>query len=551
MSRGQEIWFQALAALHLLSIDPNGLKGATFRLRAGPVRDQLLAHIRNIAGSTTKLHPNMTDEQLFGGVDVLATLKASRLVTTNGLLQKSGWFELNMAERSSLQMAARLCQAIDQNFISPLILLDEGIDDERAPDSLRERLAFYFDLSEVRHADTEFARKDVNSDFGKAKSTARDIKILVSLAEQFGISSSRGALLALHTAKANAKANGRDKIQDEDLEIAAELVYPSRATRLPELPEHPETIHPTETQTQNDSENGKYEELKVPHELLIEAVKSLLPCDFLEKLKTQKSRLKSNGIGFGTFTKSKNRGRPRVPRKEKLDGKNRIDIVATLRAAAPFQTIRRMKLKAIRKVHIYPSDIHVKRYETRSERVMIFAVDASGSAAISRLSESKGAVELLLSQAYSRRDFVSLISFRNTNAEILLPPTRSLVQTKRRLSELPGGGGTPMAIGLKVAGEMAMLTASQGKTPLIVLLTDGKANVTLDGKPDRAKAMEQCHQIGRWIASSGLQSVVLDVGKWPNKALAHIARDMQAAYYALPRADAKLISKTIGAELEF
>ena len=84
-----------------------------------------------------------------------------------------------------------------------------------------------------------------------------------------------------------------------------------------------------------------------------------------------------------------------------------------------------------------------------------------------------------------------------------------------------------------------------------MLLTDGKANVTLDGKPDRAEAMEQCHQIGRWIASSGLQSVVLDVGKWPNKALAHIARDMQAAYFALPRADAKLISKTIGAELEF
>ncbi len=551
MNRGQEIWLQVIAALHLLAIDPNGLKGVTFRLRAGPVRDKLLSHIHTIAVSTTKLHPNMTDEQLFGGVDVIATLNKSRLVTTDGLLQKSGWFELSMAERSSLQTAARLCQALDQNLISPLILLDEGIDDERPPDSLRERLAFYFDLSEVRHADTDFDSFDALQEIGEAKSVVNDMRKLVLLAEQFGISTARGPLLALCTAKANAKANGRKMVNDEDLEIAAELVYPSRATRLPEPPEASEPTQSTEMQQKNDNENEKKSgEIELPNELLIEAVRALLPSDFLEKLKTQKTHLKSNGVGFGTQAKSKTRGRPRPSRQGKLDGQNRIDIVATLRTAAPLQTIRKIKTKAIRHVLIYPDDIHVKRYETRSERVVIFAVDASGSAALSRLSESKGAVELLLAQAYSRRDYVSLIGFRNTNAEILLPPTRSLVQTKRRLAELPGGGGTPMATGIKAAGEMALLTASQGKTPLIVILTDGRANITLDGKPDRTQAIEQCHQIGRWIAVSGFKSVVLDVGKWPNKVLAHIARDMQAAYFALPRADAQVISKTIGAELE-
>ena len=551
MSRGQEIWFQAIAALHLLTIDPKGLKGVTFRLRAGPVRDKLLAHIRSIAVATTKIHPNMSDEQLFGGVDVVATLKDSRLVTTDGLLKKNGWFEFQMAERSSLPTAARICQALDKNLISPLILLDEGIDDECPPDNLKERLAFYFDLSEVRYADTEFGTVDTQKEIIEARSTVNDVRTLVLLAEQFGISSSRAAFLALQTAKANAKANGRKKVQDEDLEIAAELVYPSRATRLPEILEDAKPSHPTEERPPNDAENGESSgELDFPNELLIEAVKALLPFDFLDKLKTQKARLKYNGIGFGTQTKSKTRGRPRPPRQGRLDGQNRIDIVATLRAAAPLQTIRRMKTKAIRQVFIYPSDIHVKRYETRSERVVIFTVDASGSAAVSRLSESKGAVELLLAQAYSRRDYVSLISFRNTDAEILLPPTRSLVQTKNRLAELPGGGGTPMAIGIKAAGEMALRTASQGKTPLIVLLTDGKANITLSGNPDRTEAMEQCHQISRWIGISGLKSVVLDVGKWPNKALANIARDMQATYFALPRADAQVISKTIGAELE-
>jgi len=74
---------------------------------------------------------------------------------------------------------------------------------------------------------------------------------------------------------------------------------------------------------------------------------------------------------------------------------------------------------------------------------------------MSRLAEAKGAVELLLSEAYSRRDHVSLISFRGDTAEILLPPTRSLVQTKKRLAALPGGGGTPLASGLVEALKMA------------------------------------------------------------------------------------------------
>ena len=87
-------------------------------------------------------------------------------------------------------------------------------------------------------------------------------------------------------------------------------------------------------------------------------------------------------------------------------------------------------------------DIRLRRYEERSDRLLIFTVDASGSAALARLAEAKGAIEILLAEAYARRDHVCLIAFRGTEAELLLPPTRSLVQTKRRLAGLPGGGGT-------------------------------------------------------------------------------------------------------------
>jgi len=106
-------------------------------------------------------------------------------------------------------------------------------------------------------------------------------------------------------------------------------------------------------------------------------------------------------------------------------------------------------------VIVRPADIHLSRYETRRDRLLIFTVDASGSAALARLAEAKGAVELLLAQAYARRDQVALVAFRGDGAETLLPPTRSLVQAKRRLAGLPGGGGTPLAAGLLAAGEMA------------------------------------------------------------------------------------------------
>ncbi len=111
--------------------------------------------------------------------------------------------------------------------------------------------------------------------------------------------------------------------------------------------------------------------------------------------------------------------------------------MATLRAAAPWQTIRRRATGRDGVLELRPDDIRLKQAQERSDRLLIFTVDASGSAALARLAEAKGAVELLLAQAYARRDHVALVAFRGAGAEVLLPPTRSLVHTKRRLAALP------------------------------------------------------------------------------------------------------------------
>ena len=115
------------------------------------------------------------------------------------------------------------------------------------------------------------------------------------------------------------------------------------------------------------------------------------------------------------------------------------------------------------------------------ETTTIFVVDASGSAALHRLAEAKGAVELLLADCYIRRDQVALIAFRGSAAELLLPPTRSLARAKRSLAGLPGGGGTPLAAGLDAAFALSDSIRRKGQTPTVIVLTDGRANIARDG----------------------------------------------------------------------
>lgn len=169
---------------------------------------------------------------------------------------------------------------------------------------------------------------------------------------------------------------------------------------------------------------------------------------------------------------------------------------------------------------------------------------------MSRLGEAKGAVELLLAEAYARRDHVALITFRGIAADVLLPPTRSLVQTKRRLASLPGGGGTPLAAGLKAAGELAMQARSRGLSPTLAMLTDGRANIALDGTADRLRAATDAETLARLIRAQGIPGLVLDMSARPQDTLRALAAQMGAPYLPLPRADAKRLSGAISSALE-
>ena len=162
-----------------------------------------------------------------------------------------------------------------------------------------------------------------------------------------------------------------------------------------------------------------------------------------------------------------------------------------------------------------------------------------------RLAEAKGAVELLLAECYVRRDQVAVLSFRGTGAEILLPSTRSLVRAKRSLAEMPGGGGTPLADAIYIATEVAQNAQHHGLTPVIVFLTDGRANIGRNGMPGRAQAQLDAEQAARYLARAAIKSLWIDTSPQARIEGEQIAKLVGSIYLPLPHAGAKEVSQAV------
>jgi magnesium chelatase subunit D len=544
-------------ALHLLTVDPAGIAGLWLRARSGPVRDVVLAGLAAVPLPQRRLHPDIGDDALFGGLDLVATLQAGSPVVTTGILATPALLVLSMAERCGGGLAARLGRCLDDPKHC-VVALDEGADsDEALPGALQDRLGLFLDLNDVAWSDAD----DLGLDFAvlaaararlaTVKTPPDNAEILTVVADRLGITSLRAPTLALAVARASAALAGQDQVGEDDLRLAVELVLAHRATQVlsNDAPEPP--APPPEDQSPPDPAAQPDDQPMIPEDMLVEAARAALPPGLLAALAAGRAARAAKGAsGTGAARGGNRRGRPLPSRPGRLGGGAQIDLVATLRVAAPWQPMRRAQTaREVKGVLVWPSDIRIKRFRETSDRVLIFAVDASGSAAMARLSEAKGAVELLLGQAYARRDHVSLLAFRGRAAELILPPTRSLVQTKRRLAGLPGGGGTPLAAGLELAMDTAQRASARGLTPTIALLTDGRGNVALDGTADRVIAEADALRLARAIRRSAVPTVVIDTANRPQLGLKLLADALGATYIALPRADAHKLSAVLGQAL--
>ncbi|MFN3936494.1 MAG: magnesium chelatase subunit D [Gemmobacter sp.] len=541
-------WARVEAALAVLSVDPAGLGGLWIRARAGPVRDRVMEGLAGVALPMLRVPPGVSDEALFGGTDLTAALSGRQAVRTPGLLDRPAILVLPMAERTPPALAARLALALDRGG-QALIALDEGATGEESlPPALADRLAFFVDLDGTGWGDTEPVRLPAAVDPTVPELPHAARTALATAAVRLGIASLRAPLLASRAARAAAALRGAGTVGESDLRLAAELVYAHRATILPSPDERPDEAPPDDSGP--EAPRPAPDNAPLPDEVLVSAARAALPHDVLERLARGRAQRGAAGSGAGAARKGNRRGRPLPSRPGRPGSGLCLDVVATLRVAAPWQAYRRIGQPDVAaRLLLRPADLRVRRFQERSDRLLVFCVDASGSQAFARLSEAKGAVELLLAQAYARRDHVALVAFRGSGAELLLPPTRSLVQAKRRLAGLPGGGGTPLAAGLRTAMETALLGRARGMTPVLALLTDGRANVALDGTAGRAAAEADAARMALLLAERRLPGLVIDTAPRPQPALAELAARMGASCIALPRADAVRLSAALSGAL--
>ena len=600
-------WDDALWALAALHIDPVGLRGIWLRSPHGPVRDEWLTLLQHLRPGVRRLPNNIDSERLLGGLDLSATLNTGRPVTQAGLLAQSDQSLLlaPMAERMAPEAAAILSQVLDSGRVTPhgggdaqdarlgLIALDEALEDEPAmAETLQERLGIWLDLRHLgrqaqasdevlgligvlcspdEEADEE--RQNIIKRLRTLRLNDEQIQAITQMAQAMGIASLRGPLACVRLACVLAALRESDEVQDQDLGRAARLCLTPRATQMPAPPEqeappeqaqepqepppeHPPE-HPEEEPAPPDQEppSESPEEDTLPQEmgeLLLEAALASLPPDVLAQLaQSNKTKIKGGGQSrSGDVRQSRSRGSPLPPRPGLPRQGARLHVLATLGHAAPRQKLRTPLVSsqgAASRLAIRAEDFHIHRFAERTQTCLIFAIDASGSAALHRLAEAKGAVELLLAQSYARRDQVCVVGFRGTQAEVLLPPTKSLVRAKRSLAGLPGGGGTPLPHAMKLALELALQQRRLGVTPSLVMLCDGRANVSLQGSGGRAQAFQESLSLANAWRSQGLQSIWIDTSARPEPQAEQLAHAMGARYVPLPQANSQRMAQVVQA----
>jgi magnesium chelatase subunit D len=601
---------EAATIAALLAVDPVGLGGVALRAPACAERDAWLALLRDLLPRGTPLRRvplNISDTALLGGLDLGATLQAGRPVALQGLLAQAdgGVLLLAMAERMTAAAAARFGSVLDTRSVRlqrdgldsvyasrlALVALDEGAsDDEHMPASLADRLAFRLLMGE-RAEEEEGPQWTAQEVLAARARLARvhlppdEASALCAAALALGIDSLRASVFAARAARAAAALAGCDSVEEEHTAVAARLVLAPRATRLPPEPPPsdsteaqeppPEPPESQEDQTEppsspppgsepdqaQDGEDGDNDEApegdpqagQTLGERVLEAAQAAIPAGLLARLKiSQLQRAKTPSSGSaGAMQKNALRGRPVGARKGEPRAGQRLNVLETLRAAAPWQRLRKAAMPATAtqrpRIVVRKEDFHVARFRQLGQTTTVFVVDASGSLALNRLAETKGAVELLLADCYVRRDSVAVLAFRGKTAEVLLPPTRSLARAKRSLAGLPGGGGTPLANAIDAAGAMADQIRRKGETPILVLLTDAKANIARDGSPGRSRAASDALAAASQLRLSGYSALLVDASPQPQLGAQQLAAAMGAQYLALPYAGAQSLNQAVRA----
>lgn len=371
---------------------------------------------------------------------------------------------------------------------------------------------------------------------------------LIEAASALQVRGERGLIFAAKAARAHAALRGALMIEEPDLSFAIATILAPRTQNIPNptepSPQQPEAEEPpslknenqngaqpnsqpnntdAETEGEGTQAEGRQDEQptetasiigesQAGDEQLFDPLDWSNPIPQLQQFFEQALGLESGKRGS---RKQLVRGRHVRTTEGELGGR-RIDILATIRAAAPHQQARNRNGES--RVIVRKADLRVKEFSERAGTLFIFCVDSSGSMATNRIREAKGAAGRILQTAYISRDRVAVIGFRGSEAELLLPPTNSIERAKRSLDRMPTGGGTPLGSSLVMALAVAERERVRGnEQTLVVILTDGRANVPIEAgtaamirEVRRRVVQEEMQKIGEAYRHAGLRSVVID-----------------------------------------
>ena len=446
---------------------------------------------------------------------------------------------------------------------------------EARAEIVRRRIAFESDpasfIEAQCDAQNQLRRKiaDASQLLPKVRLSDEMLDLITQICVDCAVDGHRADITMYKTACTIAAFNGRTEVAEEDIKEAAELVLPHRRRRQPfEEPkleeqqiqdsiqkwdQNKEKQQPQSPEPQNNNPGDNDSDQQPKDE---EAPEQVFEADSPYTVKPLSTPVldevqRSGGGRRSKSISSSKTGRyvdSAIPEGKVSD----LAFDATLRAAAPFQLQRKEASGSPRSLLIEKTDFREKIRERKVGNLIMFVVDASGSmAAEERMTATKGAILSLLLDAYRRRDRVGMVVFRKDTAELVLPPTNSVEIAQRLSAKLPTGGRTPLAHGLTLALETIQDYVRRDKEaiPLLALVSDGRANVALNG----GDAVEDAKIVAREIGFAGIKSIAIDTERdfITFGLVKQICDEMKGHYLRLEELSAAPIASAIRSNLHY